>query len=429
MNPNKLLLPLAALMLACTPLVGASGTNDGICDGDGGGGRDNEGANIQCEVIAGPASLTIKSVVSVGIGFCQTDSTSIPLQCEGAPGDINAAGAATFGDSAWTGPQQINVDVTNDGQTCTAVTSPPCGFTVDICNDRDHDSNCTNIGDNDDELPDTAASQGVLGECKDEKTNCDDPNEASWEGCMNDSVFGTRWFDDQIIIFIGAEAGPAVNLADIPTITGDPGTDAANIAAFVLGSSVDVQAAVSVGTFTVWVEKTGTGTDCPTPPPADEPLVCEGDWTVGAIDGSADNPFNGASCDSGANCADDYAGNGYNPTSTPAGQTTVTVTCTAFNACDPGVMVETYANLLLPIPNPLSWSSVKSEIYCDNDVPRDGRDAGDLIAYSFDNTPDGSPVLVWGTKTTGDYYCVMTFVIHTAPYHGHAICREKPESM
>jgi hypothetical protein len=220
---------VALLLVPFASFAGASGNNDGVCDGSGGGGRDNEGADIQCDVIAGPGSLTVKGVVHVGVGFCQDTTNNLPLFCASNPGDINSLGAASFGDDAWSGSREINVDVTHDQQTCTAATSPPCGFTVTICNDRNQDGACTTLSP-DDETASTAASEGVLGACKDNKTACDDPNEASWQGCLRDSIHHD-WADDQVSVAIGAEAGPAT----------DP----------------DLQAAVSVGTYTIFVEDMG----------------------------------------------------------------------------------------------------------------------------------------------------------------------------
>jgi hypothetical protein len=410
MNPNKLLLPLAALMLACTPLVGASGTNDGICDGDGGGGRDNEGANIQCEVIAGPALLTIKSVVSVGVGFCQTENTNIPIHCDGNPGDTNGAGAATFGDSAWTGDKEINVEVTNDAATCTSVTSPPCGFTVDICNDRDQDSTCTNISAQNDELPETQSGDGVLGVCKDSdsKENCTDPNKAAWQGCMTDSVFAD-WDDEQIIIFIGAAVGPE-STAPLPTDPMDPnfGQDLAD---FIDGADVFVN--IAVGTFTVWVEDMGAATsNCPDHgADADpEPLACEIDWEIGALDGSADNPFNGGSCAVSGTCNDDYLGNGYDPNT--GGQAQVTVTCIAIGGCEPK-FVDVTAELIAGDPG--GSDVVTGEVLCDN-VP---------IATAQDNVIGDGPNLDEAEKAPdGDYSCVATFDVSTAPYSGKVTCSD-----
>jgi hypothetical protein len=179
----------------------------------------------------GPGAVTVKTVGTLGIGFCQSDSAEVPLQCAGNTGNINHFGTAAFGDPAWMGSRGLAITVTYDQQTCTDATSPPCGFTVDICDDRDQDSRCTDVGDRDDWISSTAASQGPLGSCKDEKKDCDDPNVAGWEGCLDDSIFG-NWSREQIIVFVGVEAGPT--------------------------TAPDVQAAVSTGTYTVWLEDKGS---------------------------------------------------------------------------------------------------------------------------------------------------------------------------
>jgi hypothetical protein len=220
--------------------------------------HDCNNAKTQCQTIAGPASVEVQGVGSVGLGLCQLASADAPLFCDAAAGAITGAGAATFasadkpfnGLTGWTAGNHkvyVNIDY-QDTLPCTS-TMAVCGYYALICNDRDLDSSCTNVGDQDDELVDAwsnePASDPTNCDKKADEKDCGDPTTLGKTVCFSPSVYsgaGTladpadpgAWNNaDQIVVFIGAWAGKVA--------TDDP----------------NVGAGISAGTYEVSIQEQG----------------------------------------------------------------------------------------------------------------------------------------------------------------------------
>ncbi|MCA1811656.1 MAG: hypothetical protein LC623_06555 [Halobacteriales archaeon] len=111
----------------------------------------------------------------------------------------------------------------------------------------------------------------------------------------------------------------------------------------------------------------------------------------------------------------------FNPAS---GQGIYKWKCSVLNACQPKT-VAAFAHMWHPgdwtkMPQPpAATASVTAEVDCGNTVIVTAKDTG--------STSTGAGVQKYGTKTTGDYACIITFnVVYNAnnEYHGQAMCRD-----
>lgn len=226
MKLQTLLIAAVAVLMACTAFEAQAS-------------RPTCGGSTQCATIAGPATIDVKDVVSAGVGLCQTESADVPLFCDATSG-ISAAGAASFDASGFTSGSTQSValwiEYNQDVHPCTAQMLV-CGFYATLCNDRDTDTNCTNVGDQDDQLWDVYSDTSLTPGCPDKDgKDCGVPTDAGRTVCMQPSVYAGAWFNDQIIVFIGEWVGAVA-------------TD-------------NVGAGLSVGTYNIYVTATSAGVGC-----------------------------------------------------------------------------------------------------------------------------------------------------------------------
>lgn len=425
MIAKKLLLPLVALMLACTALTVQADPFGPSC----GGAHTSLTDNVDCVTVAGPASAAIKPIVSAGLAVCDTTiiPPGAPLFCDNPAGSISSAGGAAFGaeldaDFGDGAPEQallLEMWVKyNPGSGICGVGGLACGFDVLLCDDRDLDSTCTNVGDNSDRLKSTESNDPIVGEpCeendkfKDDK-DCGDPEDAYVAQCMPaaEDPTGTAddWVDGQVVGFIGAWAGSNIVPADLG-------------------------AGAAVGTFDVWLRwSTCTLPECDdgidnadadaaidqddpecedfqddSEGPDDDGIPLEPISCVATRHAAAGGPdVITAECDGSAAACTQAPGPGAND---------VTVTCDGVDGAGPlasacfAVDVEAVADLVI------GADDVTTTISC----------AGVAISTAFDAVAGPGPVVDEDTKTTGAYLCTIVFDWNGAGAYGaYGICQD-----
>lgn len=236
-----------------------------------------DGNGIECLSVTGPGSVTVKPVIGVGAGACTDPSGLVsPIPCFTA--GSSAVGAAIFpGNSMPASAVTVSVSFWAEWVSGQFIS----GFDMTSCNDRDYDSICTNVGDNDDQLRTDESNEPIVGaDCnngdKDNK-DCPDPTDAERANfCMMPAIpisaggnGPSPWNSGQQIVFIGNWA------------SADPGPPAT-------GGPTNIGHGNSAGTYDVWMKVNGTG--C-TPPQCDDKIDNEA-IPDGAID------FDDAQCSS-----------------------------------------------------------------------------------------------------------------------------------
>jgi hypothetical protein len=353
--------------------------------------------DVQCLTIAGPGSLSHKSLLGAGLGVCTTDAGS-PIPCNDPGAPQSGFGAAIFDSSTWSsGVSTVRTWVEFIG----ACVGPPetCGFDVLLCNDRDYDGICTNISAQNDELFSTQSNEPLIhggtldpdyDHCadgdKDDK-NCEDDLDASVAACMNPAMqppAPADWNYGQVVVFIGNWVDSWPGAID-PLTTG----------------YVNVGAGISAGHYDVWLAQE---VGCTIPP--GEPPLCWSSLTLATRLVAIPPAAVAINC-AGATCA--VAGLAV-PT------TTVTVTCTVADGCD-AHLVKAVASLDISI----AGDEATAEVFCDG-VSVTGMAHAVNPVPLFDATPFARK------PATGDYECKMTFTVVAAPalvnppYRARAYC-------
>lgn len=251
----KTTLPLAAaILIGMAGYAGSAPFDANGCSGA-------HAANVMCQTIAGPASVTHKSLLGAGLGVCITDAGT-PISCNDPTAQFQGAGAAIFDVSGYANyaaiPNGHQVDVwieyLADGP-CVPTTQV-CGFDALLCNDRDYDGTCTNIEPHYDQLRSTQSNEPIVGEdCsntdKDVKDCGDDLDAQFVDVCFGPAVSPRMngatddWNYGQIVVFIGAW---------VDTWPGTPETDLTN------PTATNVGAGVAAGSFDVWLRDDGACT-------------------------------------------------------------------------------------------------------------------------------------------------------------------------
>ncbi|MEA3190284.1 MAG: hypothetical protein QOD77_866 [Thermoplasmata archaeon] len=243
----KLTYVLLAAMFASATLAVQGAPYDVNC-----GAEDNtnaDGDKIECLTVLGPGSVTVKPVIGVGAGVCTDPALPLPFPCFTA-GTANPGAAIFPGNALPALPVNVAVSVWAEWTTGQFVT----GFEMTTCNDRDFDSICTNVNDNDDQLRSDYSNQAQVAtaacsdpeKSKDDKDCGLDPTDAERANfCMMPAIPGMApnpWNAGQIVVFIGN------------WVSADPFTP-------------NIGAGISAGTYDVWMKVGAVG--C-TPPQCDD---------------------------------------------------------------------------------------------------------------------------------------------------------------
>jgi hypothetical protein len=276
MNAKTTLFVAAALAFAAVPMASADPYGSGSCsdpstyDTIANGGTYDD---VQCLTIAGPGSVTHKSLLGAGIGVCTTDAGS-PIPCNDPGAPQSGVGAAIFDSSTWgSGDKTVSTWVQFIGSCVGAPET--CGYDVLLCNDRDYDGTCTNLPDPataPDQLFSTQSNEALVGggylvctpitvppatpcdpvmptvggDCSDDDKdlkNCGNDLDAEIGACMNPALqppAASDWNYGQVVVFIGnwVDSWPGVNHATLGTF------------------ETNVGAGIAVGHFDVWLAQT-----------------------------------------------------------------------------------------------------------------------------------------------------------------------------
>ena len=223
--------------------------------------------DVQCLTVAGPGSITHKSILGAGIGVC-SDETGSPIPCNDPGAPQSGFGAAIFDSSTWgSGNKMVSTWVQYQGDgLCLPEALNLCGFDVLLCNDVDYDGLCTDVTAQNDQLfstqsneaticggylictpvptPCTPVAPTLFGDCADEDKddkNCPNDLDAEVGACMIPAMqppATADWNYGQVVVFIGA------------WVDTWPGTPA---------FPFNVGAGVAVGHFDVWLGMQNTG--------------------------------------------------------------------------------------------------------------------------------------------------------------------------
>ena len=226
-----------------------------------------------CEVISGPGSLRIKGVGSVGLSFCQVDSQLLPFFCDAPVGTVGGSGAggAAFPPMAAAygfvtsdpTPQNVSVWIEYQLSPLVPCIDPTCGFTALLCNDRDYNGACTNVGNDNDQLKNDESNMALDETCEDKKDkgwkDCTDPLDVEVTICSLPNLITTgpnaTWAPGQWVAFIG-------NWVSAAPVGPNTGTG------------------ISAGDYEVWFRNNG---DC-VPPECDNRVDDDGDFAADSFD-------------------------------------------------------------------------------------------------------------------------------------------------